>query len=110
MAALSFSDHLEGILVVFQSDELGMPQVVIDVPVLGDSVKQKLAPCGEFGAAHKRPECDSTIERLIRSPMPVPWGLVVTNALRIWSACCVGSPTPVSLTTPEAAHLPPAVD
>jgi hypothetical protein len=28
MAALSFPDHLEGILVVFQSNELGVPRVV----------------------------------------------------------------------------------
>jgi hypothetical protein len=35
-------------------------------------VKQKLAPRGELSAAHKRPPCDSTIERLMRSPMPVP--------------------------------------
>jgi hypothetical protein len=38
-AALSFSDYIEGILVVFQSSELDMPQVVIDVPVLADRVK-----------------------------------------------------------------------
>jgi hypothetical protein len=37
-----------------------------------DRVKQKLAPRGELSAAHKRPPCDSTIERQIRSPMPVP--------------------------------------
>src|SRR5580700_4647713 len=35
-------------------------------------VKQKLAPRGELSAAHKRPPCDSIIERLMRSPMPVP--------------------------------------
>lgn len=36
------------------------------------NVKQNLAPRGELSAAHKRPPCDSTMERLIRSPMPVP--------------------------------------
>src|SRR6266851_155381 len=61
-------------------------------------VKQKLAPRGELSAAHKRPPCDSTMERLMRSPMPVPLGFVVKNALKIWYACCRGSPTPVSLT------------
>ncbi|MCU1316409.1 MAG: hypothetical protein JWN63_1731 [Candidatus Acidoferrum typicum] len=35
-------------------------------------VKQKLAPRGELLAAHKWPPCDSIMERLIRSPMPVP--------------------------------------
>ena len=36
------------------------------------NVKQNLAPRGELSAAHKRPPCDSTMERLIRNPMPVP--------------------------------------
>src|SRR3989442_7497530 len=61
-------------------------------------VKQKLAPRGELSAAHKRPPCDSTMERLMRSPMPVPWGLVVKKALKICAACCRGSPTPLSVT------------
>src|SRR5450755_110847 len=61
-------------------------------------VRQKLAPPGELFAAHKRPPCFSTMVWLIRSPIPVPWLLVVKNALKIWSAGCRGSPTPVSLT------------
>jgi hypothetical protein len=48
--------------------------------------------------AHKRPPCDSMIDRLMGSPMPVPLSLVVKNALKIWSACSGGNPTPVSLT------------
>src|SRR6266446_7988902 len=35
-------------------------------------LKQKLAPRGELLAAHKRPPCDSMMEWLMRSPMPVP--------------------------------------
>src|ERR1700722_16331117 len=35
-------------------------------------VKEKVAPCGELSVAHKPPPCDSTMERLIRSPMPRP--------------------------------------
>jgi hypothetical protein len=35
---------------------------------------------------HTRPPCDSTIERVIASPKPVPWGLVVKNALEVSSA------------------------
>src|SRR5712691_1982529 len=66
--------------------------------ILVRRVKQKLAPRGELSAAHKRPPCDSTIERLIHSPRPVPSDLVVKNALKICSICCGGSPTPVSLT------------
>src|SRR5271168_5102824 len=62
------------------------------------NVKQNLAPRGGLLAAHKRPPFDSTMERLICSPIPVPFVLVVKNALNILSACCDGSPTPVSLT------------
>src|ERR1019366_2915054 len=40
--------------------------------ILVGRVKAKRAPRGELSAAHRRPPCDSTIERLIRSPMPVP--------------------------------------
>src|SRR3979411_535996 len=57
----------------------------------------KVAPRGEPLEAHKRPPCDSSIERLIESPIPVPWLFVVKNGLKIWSFCS-GSPTPVSLT------------
>lgn len=35
-------------------------------------VKEKLAPRGRLSEAHNRPPCDSIMERLIRSPMPVP--------------------------------------
>ena len=35
-------------------------------------VRLKLAPRGELSVAHKRPPCDSIMERLIRSPIPVP--------------------------------------
>src|SRR6266404_1891028 len=73
-------------------------------------VRLKLAPRGELSAAHKRPPCDSTMERLIRSPMPVPLGLVVKNALKIWSACCGGSPTPVSLTEISSCSSSPRSD
>jgi hypothetical protein len=48
--------------------------------------------------AHKGPPCDSMIDRLMGSPMPVPLSLVVKNVLKIWSACSGGNPTPVSLT------------
>jgi hypothetical protein len=43
----------------------------------------KLAPRGEPLAAHKRPPCDSIIERLIERPIPVPWLFVVKNGLKI---------------------------
>jgi len=40
--------------------------------ILVGRVKAKHAPRGKLSAAHKRPPCDSMMERLIRSPMPVP--------------------------------------
>jgi len=40
----------------------------------------------ELAVAHKRPPCDSTMERLMAKPMPEPCGLVVKKALNIRSA------------------------
>src|SRR2546426_1002975 len=50
------------------------------------------------------------MERLMDSPIPVPWGFVVKNALKIWSACCAGSPTPVSLTDTKHSSLSAGCD
>src|SRR5580693_4017737 len=61
-------------------------------------VKWKVAPRPELALAHKRPPCDSTIERLIESPIPVPSGFVVKNASKILLAWSEGSPAPLSLT------------
>src|SRR6266404_1546187 len=47
------------------------------------SVNRNVAPGPEFGVAQIRPPCDSTIERLIAKPMPVPCGFVVKNASKI---------------------------
>jgi len=38
------------------------------------------------------------IDRLIGSPIPVPWGLEVKNGLKIWSNFSAGIPTPESMT------------
>jgi hypothetical protein len=38
------------------------------------------------------------------SPVPVPLSLVVKNALKIWSACSGGNPTPVS-TSPATLRI-----
>src|SRR5215469_4323806 len=54
------------------------------------SVKLNVAPRPSLGVAHKRPPCDSTIERLIARPMPEPCGLVVKKALKIWSVLPAG--------------------
>src|SRR3546814_10837649 len=43
------------------------------------NVKMNFAPCGSFLSAHRRPPCNSTIERQIASPIPIPSRFVVTN-------------------------------
>src|SRR5580693_2661329 len=62
------------------------------------SVNWKVAPRPELALAHKRPPCDSMIDRLIESPIPVPSGFVVKNASKILLAWSEGSPAPLSLT------------
>jgi hypothetical protein len=47
------------------------------------NVKWNVAPRPLFAVAHKWPPCDSTMERLMDNPMPLPWGLVVKNAEKI---------------------------
>src|SRR6266478_7610511 len=61
-------------------------------------VKWKVAPPPLLALAHNCPPCDSTMERLMANPMPLPCGLVVKNAEKIRSIFSVGNPTPVSLT------------
>jgi hypothetical protein len=48
--------------------------------------------------AHKRPACDSMIDRLIDKAIPVPWGFVVKNASKTLSARSGGNPIPLSTT------------
>jgi hypothetical protein len=45
-------------------------------------LKSCTAP-GSTGGPHKRPAWDSTIDRLMGSPIPVPLSLVVKNALKL---------------------------
>ena len=61
-------------------------------------VKRKVAPRPSLAVAHNRPPCDSTMERLMANPIPLPCDLVVKKAEKICSVFSVGSPTPVSLT------------
>src|SRR6201987_2863059 len=61
-------------------------------------VKWKVAPRPPLVVAHNRPPCDSTIERLMANPIPLPCGLVVKKAEKIWSKFPAGSPGPGSLT------------
>ena len=46
-------------------------------------VMWKVAPRPELFVAHTRPPCDSTMERVMDNPMPLPCGLVVKNASKI---------------------------
>ena len=46
-------------------------------------VKRNVAPRPSLAAAHNRPPCDSTMERLIANSIPLPCVLVVKNAEKI---------------------------
>src|SRR6266849_8012614 len=82
------------------------PGIPNHVPVAGicrisaavGRVKWNVAPRPSLAAAHNRPPCDSTMERLMANPMPLPCGLVLQNAEKISSIFSIGNPTPVSLT------------
>src|SRR5437773_6297222 len=52
--------------------------------------KMNFVPCGLFFSSHSRPPCDSTIERQIASPIPMPLSFVVKNGSNILS----GNSTP----------------
>jgi hypothetical protein len=65
------SDWVVGVKVV-SSFSASSSHNRVHVPLLVGNVKQNLAPQGGLSPAHKRPPCDSTMERLIRRPMPVP--------------------------------------
>jgi hypothetical protein len=41
------------------------------------SITRNTEPCGRMGEADSRPPCDSTIERLMDKPSPMPFGLVL---------------------------------
>src|SRR5436190_1362166 len=58
-------------------------------------VNWNMAPL-ESDSAHKRPPWDSTIDRLIDNPIPIPSGLVVKNGSKMCSARSGSSPAPES--------------
>src|ERR1700733_13380543 len=96
-----FSGRLAGLDLYHREAAPGIPN---HVPVAGTcgisaavgKVKWNVAPRPLFAVAHKRPPCDSTMERLIDNPMPLPWGLVVKNESKIRSIFSLGNPMPVS--------------
>ena len=70
-------------------------------------VKMNFAPCGSFFSAHSRPPCDSTIERQIASPMPIPCSFVVKNGSNILSGNSTPAPAVADLGLdhiPDPAH------
>src|SRR5579862_1665083 len=62
-------------------------------------VNSKVAPSVSLGASARRPPWASTMERQIGSPIPMPAGLVVKKASKMWEAFLGSSPAPVSCTT-----------
>src|SRR5262245_5134916 len=67
------------------------------------SVKLKAAPLGDRCSAHNRPPCVSMIERLIVSPMPIPFFFVVKNGSKIELERSFGRPHPRSNTWTNTA-------
>src|SRR5262249_50842167 len=61
-------------------------------------VNRKTVPRVMPGEAHKRPPCDSMIDRQIDKPIPMPSALVVKNELKIWSITFGSMPLPESST------------
>jgi len=49
--------------------------------------KWKVAPGPSLGVAHNRPPCDSTMERLIAKPKPIPVAFVVKKGWNSRSTC-----------------------
>jgi hypothetical protein len=57
---------------------------------------RKLAPPSLLAEARIVAPCASTIERLMESPRPIPWDLVVKNGSNTCFAVSESIPTPVS--------------
>src|SRR6516225_6608895 len=74
-------------------------------PAVGRS-KKKIAPEGALRAMRRLPPCNSTIEWLIESPIPMPSGLVVTKGSKIVSITSSAIPGPESATEISTACLP----
>src|SRR5262245_64480193 len=62
------------------------------------NVNRKAVPLLAPGEAHKRPPCDSMIDRQIDKPIPMPSALVVKNELKIRSITFGSMPLPASST------------
>src|SRR5271170_7547735 len=70
------------------------------------SVNSKTAPRGALARAHICPPRDSMIDRQIDSPSPMPFGLVVWEALKRFSSTAGASPGPVSRTATSTRSDP----
>ena len=61
------------------------------------------APPARRSLSHQvTPPCASTMVRLMASPIPMPFGFVVTNGAKIASSFSSGTPGPVSRTVSSA--------
>src|SRR5690554_2698669 len=65
------------------------------------SAKTNVAPCGVLFSAQSRPPWDSTIERQMASPMPIPRSFVVKKGSNIFSDSSI--PGPLSLSSTRMA-------
>src|SRR5262249_51378758 len=91
------------------AQRLADPRVVIDdeddvifhrhdaSTVSTGKVKMNVAPPCSFPSAQSRPPCDSTMDREIARPIPMPLSFVVKKASKIFSECAM--PGPASLTS-----------
>ena len=82
----------------------GVADGLVVVDDMGDgahaagSVKRKMLPPGGLASTHMRPLWDSTIERQILSPMPMPSGLVEKKGSNSLSVASWAMPLPRSVT------------
>src|SRR5690606_13988630 len=68
-------------------------------------VKTNFAPFGSLFSVQSRPPCDSTMERQIASPMPIPSPFVVKNGSNILSGNSTPGPwSPISTRTIPSAR------
>src|SRR3974390_2494507 len=78
--------------------------------VLAGKVIRKIAPWGLAGETHKRPPCDSMIDRQIDRLIPIPSTLVVKKLSKILPISFGSMPLPESSTVICASPLLPDLD
>src|SRR5690606_31058799 len=87
-----FAQGLANPLVIIHDEDDMLVLVHDDCCGSTGSVKTNLAPCASASSAHRRPPCDSMIERQIASPIPIPSRFVVKNGSKTFSGCSIPTP------------------